>query len=144
MEKETDDQVAVAMVTGAKERFPQISLCSFDKGFHSPQNQQELKSQLATVVLPKKGRLSAVEQERESAPEFVAARRQHSAVESAINALGVHGLELCRDHGVHGFKRYVALAVVARNIQRLGAVVRNIEASKRGPYKKRSPIQLAA
>ena len=144
MVKETDDQVAVAMVTGAKERFPRLSLCSFDKGFHSPGNQQELKEQLATVVLPKKGRLSVADRERESAPEFVVARRQHSAVESAINALGVHGLELCRDHGLDGFKRYVALAVVARNIQRLGAIVRDLAETKRGPYRKRTPVALAA
>jgi hypothetical protein len=119
MVQETDEQVAVAMVKGAKERFPSLSLCSFDKGFHSPVNQQKLKAELTTVVLPKKGRLSVADRERESAPEFVAARQQHSAVESAINALRVHGLELCRDHGLDGFKRYVALAVVARNIQRL-------------------------
>ena len=144
MAQETDDQVAIAMVKAAKERFPGLSLCSFDKGFHTPDNQRELKSELATVVLPKKGRLSVVDRERESAPEFVAARRQHSAVESAINALGVHGLDLCRDHGLDGIKRYVALAVVARNIQRLGAVVRNMAATKRGPYKKRPPAQLAA
>lgn len=144
MERETDSQIAVAMVEGAKERFPRLSLCSFDKGFHTPGNQQELKAELTTVVLPKKGRLSAADRERESAPDFVAARQQHSAVESAINALGVHGLDLCRDHGLDGFKRYVALAVLARNIQRLGAIVRNSEANKRGPYKKRLPVQLAA
>lgn len=144
MAQETDDQVALAMVKGAKERFPCLSLCSFDKGFHSPGNQQDLKAELTTVVLPKKGRLSVADRERETTPEFVAARKQHSAVESAINALGVHGLDLCRDHGLDGFKRYVALAVVARNIQRLGAVVRKIEASKRGPYQKRPPAQQAA
>lgn len=144
MERETDDQVAVAMIKGAKERFPGLRLCSFDKGFHSPGNQQELKAELATVVLPKKGRLSVADRERESAPEFIEARQQHSAVESAINALGVHGLELCRDHGLIGFKRYVALAVVARNIQRLGAVVRTIAETRRGPYKKRQPDLLAA
>lgn len=144
MAQETDDQVAVAMVKGAKERFPRLRLCSFDKGFHSPGNQQELKVELTTVVLPKKGRLSVADRERESAPEFVAARQQHSAVESGINALGVHGLDLCRDHGLPGFERYVALAVVARNIQRLGAVVRTIAATKRGPYRKRLPALQAA
>ena len=46
-----------------------------------------------------------------------------SAVESAINALEVHGLDRCPDHGVDGFKRYVALAVEARNIQRIGAIL---------------------
>lgn len=144
MIKETDDQVAVAMVTGAKVRFPRLTLCRFDKGFHSPANQQELKDQLGTAVLPKKGRLSVADRDRESAPEFVAARRQHSAVESAINALGVHGLDLCRDHGIVGFKRYVALAIVARNIQRLGAVVRDLSETRRGPYRKRALTQLAA
>ena len=144
MVKETDDQVAVAMVTGAKIRFPRLTLCSFDKGFHSPANQKELKTELTTVVLPKKGKLSVADRERETAPEFVAARQQHSAVESAINALGVHGLDLCRDHGLHGFKRYVALAVVARNIHRLGAVVKSLEATKRGPYRKQVLEQLAA
>ncbi|MBU3947904.1 MAG: ISNCY family transposase, partial [Proteobacteria bacterium] len=31
-----------------------------------------------------------------------------------------HGLDRCPDHGLHGFKRYVALSVLARNIQILG------------------------
>ncbi len=74
---------------------------------------------------------------REDDPEFVRLRRQHSAVESAINALESHGLDLCRDHGIVGLKRYVAMAVVARNIQRLGAVIRQQERDRiRGPYKK--------
>jgi transposase, IS5 family len=144
MMRETDDQVALAMIKETKERFPRLNLCSFDKGFHTPVNQLELKEELGTVVLPKKGRLSVADRERESSPEFVEARRQHSAVESAINALGVHGLDLCRDHGIIGFKRYVALAVVARNIQRLGAIVRHLAANKRGSYKKREPDKLAA
>jgi hypothetical protein len=29
-------------------------------------------------------------------------------VESAINALEAHGLDICRDHGIDAFKRYVA------------------------------------
>ena len=57
------------------------------------------------VVMPKKGRLSAVDRAREGGLEFVTLRRQHSAVESAINALESHGLDLCRDHGIVGFKR---------------------------------------
>jgi hypothetical protein len=54
-------------------------------------------------------------------------RCQHSAVEPAINALEVHGLDRCPDHGIKGFKRYVALAVMARNIQKLGAELRKQE-----------------
>jgi transposase, IS5 family len=123
MEKKTDDQVTVSMVTEAKKRFPKLNACSFDKGFHSQENQNVLKEQLALVALPRKGKLSQQAQAVEQAEAFVKARRAHSAVESAINGLEVHGLDMCPDHGIDGFKRYVALAVVARNIHRIGAIL---------------------
>jgi hypothetical protein len=127
MQNETDDQITVSMVTEAQSRFADLTSCSFDKGFHSVANQQDLKKHLKLVVLPKKGRLNQQEKEHEYSAEFQAARRKHSAVESAINALEVHGLDVCRDHGIEGFKRYVSLAVVARNIQKLGAELRKQE-----------------
>jgi hypothetical protein len=140
MVKSTDDQVAFAMVGETKQKFPKLRAVSMDKGFYSPANQEVLKPRLDCVVLPKKGRLSQADKDRESDPEFVKLRKQHSAVESAINALEVHGLDKCPDHGLHGFKRYIAMAVVARNIQRLGAVLRQQEQEaaqrKRGSYKK--------
>ena len=123
MQKQTDDQVTVTMVTQAQQRFPHLNACSFDKGFHSPANQIALKAQLDLVALPRKGRLSKPAREEEQAEAFVKARRAHSAVESAINGLEVHGLDVCPDHGIDGFKRYVALAVLARNIHRIGAIL---------------------
>ena len=63
----------------------------------------------------------------ESSDDFVAARKAHSAVESGINALEVHGLDKCLDHGIDGFKRYVALAVLSRNIQKIGQIKRHGE-----------------
>ena len=123
MEKKTDDQVTVSVVTEAQQRFPDLRSCSFDKGYHSQANQQELKNHLDLVALPRKGKLSQLAQAEEQAEAFVKARRQHSAVESAINALEVHGLDVCPDHGIQGFKRYVALAVVARNIHRIGDIL---------------------
>ena len=39
-----------------------------------------------------------------------------------MESLEQHGLDRCPDHGIDGFKRYVALAVLARNVQRLGAL----------------------
>ena len=125
MEKITDDQVAGPITQQTKQKFPQLASMSFDKGFHSQKNQSELKEHVTLVVLPKKGRLSQEDKARETEPKFLGLRRQHSAVESAINALEVHGLDKCPDHGIQGFKRYVALAVVARNIQRLGALLRD-------------------
>jgi len=124
MQNTTDDKVAVPMVAATKAQFPSFNACSFDKGFHSPDNQKELKSHLDQVVLPKKGKLSKADQEREYAPGFMQVKQQHSAVESAINALEVHGLDKCPDHGIDAFERYVALAVLSRNIQTLGTIKR--------------------
>ena len=123
MQKQTDEQVAVPLVKTTKEKFPELYSCSFDKGFHSPSNQEELKQFLGTVALPKKGKLSKKDIERQYSKEFIIAKKNHSAVESAINALEVHGLDRCPDHGIHGFKRYVSLAVVSRNVQKIGSVL---------------------
>ena len=148
MEKQTDDQVTVAMVKETKQRFADLEACSFDKGFHSPANQRELQAHLRLVALPRKGKLSQQAHAIEHTEDFVKARHQHSAVESAINALEVHGLDRCPDHGIGGFKRYVALAVVARNIHRIGALLREQEkrrATRKARYADRdSPHKLAA
>jgi len=127
MQKETDDKIALEMVTATQEKFPGFKACSFDKGFHSPDNQRKLQEKLEQVVLPKKGRLSKGDKVREYADEFVYAKKKHSAVESAINALQVHGLNKCPDHGIEGFERYAALAVLSRNIQIIGGIVRDLE-----------------
>jgi hypothetical protein len=123
MENEADNQIALEMIREAKKKYPSLSACSFDKGFHSPENQLRLAELLDQVILPKKGRCNKQEQERENSPEFRTGRKQHSAVESGINALEVHGLDKCLDHGLEGFKRYIALAVVARNIQKMGCEI---------------------
>jgi len=127
MEQETDDYVAVQMAQETKERFAEFSSCSYDKGFHSPTNRERLEEILDSVVLPKKGKLSVPDKEREHSSLFVHARYMHSAVESAINAVENHGLDRCLDHGLEGFKRYAGLAVVARNIQILGHILQQRE-----------------
>jgi len=127
MEKQTDEKIAVAMVTEARMRFPELNSCSFDKGFYSPSNRQQLAEVLDRVVLPKKGKLSLKDKEIEQSEEFIHARHQHSAIESAINAVENHGLDRCLDHGIDGFKRYVALAVVGRNLQVLGHIIQQNE-----------------
>ena len=127
MQQEVDVEVAVLMIQETKQRFPALSSCSFDQGFHSPSHQRELSGWLETVILPKKGRLSKKDQERQQEVIFIEGRRQHAAVESAINALEVHGLDRCPDQGLPAFKRYVALAVVARNLQILGRYIQQQE-----------------
>lgn len=138
MEGETDDAVAVPMVEQTQRRFPGLKQCSFDCGFYTPDNRFKLRSLLEVSVLPSKGTPSSEEAAFEASDEFVAARRQHAAVESAINALEVHGLDRCPDHGIDGFKRYVALAVVARNIQQVGALLQKKEAATRKRRRKKA------
>ncbi len=135
MENQTDDQIAVAMVTDTKKKYDGLTSCSFDKGFHSPKNQQKLAPLLDQVVLPRKGRLSKEAQQIERSEDFIHSRRKHAAVESAINALENHGLDRCPDHGLHGFKRYVGLAVLSRNIQQLGAMLQK-QTTKKMPRSK--------
>nr|MBA3723204.1 ISNCY family transposase [Parachlamydiaceae bacterium] len=123
MQNQTDDQVAISMVDETQKRFPNFKVNSFDKGFHSPNNQEVLSEKLEFLALPRKGKLSKKARAIESSKEFRKARHKHSAVESAINALENHGLDRCPDHGICGFKRYVALAVVARNLQSIGVIL---------------------
>jgi len=131
MENQTDDQVSVFMVQESKRRFPELNQCSFDQGFHTPENQVKLRALLDHVILPKKGRLSKEQALHEHSGLFIQAKRQHSAVESAINALEVHGLDRCPDQGLEACKRYVALAIVSRNIQKLGAIIRDRNRQRR-------------
>ncbi len=131
MERQTDDQVAVFMVQESQTRFPALNQCSFDQGFHTQENQMKLRDLLDHVILPKKGRLSKEQALYENSELFIQAKRQHSAVESAINALEVHGLDVCPDHGLEAYQRYVALAIVSRNIQKLGAIIRDRNRQRR-------------
>ncbi len=119
-----DTDHAVPMVAAAQERFPELRAVSFDRGFHSPENRVRLDEMLDHNVLPKKGYRGRDERAREAGSEFVAMRRAHPAVESAINNLGHRGLDRIRARGPAGFARSVALAVVAMNIHRIGLLLR--------------------
>ena len=130
MEKTVDSEAAETLVAEAKKRFPDLQSCSFDQGFWSPENLARLQAVIPVPALLKKGRLSRADRERQESAEFLQARQGHQAVESGINALENHGLDRCPDHGLKGFKRYVALAVLGRNIQKLGAELRQQECAR--------------
>ena len=120
----SDVDFAVPIVEITKELFPDFCAVSFDRGFHSPANRARLDELLVDNVLPKKGRLSKADRDREQGETFAAMRRQHPAVEPAINNLEHRGLDRVRSKGRKGFARSVALAVVALNVHRLGRVLR--------------------
>lgn len=98
----------------------QIASLSFDKGFSCEEDRQLLELYIPEVIMPKRGKRNQKEQERESRPVFRALRHQHHAVESDINCLEHHGLNRCPDKGLHGFKRYAGLGVLAYNLHKIG------------------------
>ena len=122
-----DTDVAVPLVRACQQAYPELRSCSFDKGFHSPANRAALDGLLELNALPRKGRLSGKDKEREGAEEFAQARQQHPAVESAINNLERRGLDRVRTHGKAGFERTVALAVTAANLHRMGLLLQRRE-----------------
>ena len=124
MQKEVDSNIAELIVKQCQSNFPNFNSCSFDKGFDSADNQKKLGKILDNVIMPKKGKLSKERQEVEYDEQFIKDRYQHSVVESAINCLEHHGLDKCLDKGIEGFKRYVSIAIVGRNIQRIGYILR--------------------
>ncbi len=101
-----------------------IESLSFDRGFHSPENQEELAEIVPNLCLPKPGAKQSVEQNENAPPQFHRQRKRHSGIESAIGALqSGNGLKRCRDSSERGFRRYVALAVLGRNLHALGRLL---------------------
>ncbi len=129
--------VAVGIVEGAQGLYSGLSSGSFDKSFQSPANRTRLAKLLSCDAMPRKGRLSKAAKETEGAPEFVAAKQTHSAVESAINNLELRGLDRVMDRGAEGFKQMMGLAA---NVHRVGHILRDRE----GERLKAGPLLLAA
>ncbi len=121
------------MVSEAQARYPELRACSFDRGFHSPDNRIKLDALLDLNVLPRKGYLSRADREREAEEPFAAARRAHPAIESAINGLEHRGLDRVRSHGADGFARTVALSVLAAKLHRIGLLLQKRERKRRRP-----------
>ena len=122
---ESDVDLIPEIIGDTQEQYPELQGCSFDKGFWSPRGKVALDKVMEMPVLPKKGRLSKADKERESTGEFREARRKHPAVESAINNLEQRGLERIREKSKEGFARMVALSILASNVHRIGVIVRD-------------------
>ncbi|MFO1044490.1 MAG: transposase [Planctomycetaceae bacterium] len=123
--KETDRDVVVEQTKIVVDRLgDQLKSVSFDRGFHSPEIQDELAQLVPTVCIPKPGEKQAKTQVEQATVEFRAAHQRHSGVESAIGALQAgNGLERCHDRTERGFARCLALGVLGRNLQVLGKLL---------------------
>lgn len=101
-----------------------IQSASFDRGFHSPKNQEKLAKIVKHPCLPMLGTKQAAEQEKTATVEFRDARQSHPGIESAIGALqSGNGLERCRDRTERGFARYIGLGALGRNLHVLGKLL---------------------
>ena len=124
MEQEQDVDVAIPIITKVKKHFTNVYSASFDRGYYSPINQEELSTLVPKLILPKKGKVSKKEQDKiRGDQEYKNLRKKHSAVESNINSLEHHALDRCPDRGIEHFKKYVSMSVVAHNIHQIGSLV---------------------
>jgi IS5 family transposase len=123
--EEQDREAVVPQTRLLQERLQgAIEEASFDRGFHTPENQRELAEILAQPCLPKPGVKQAQTQAAQATLQWRAARRRHPGVESAIGALQAgNGLERCRDRSELGFARYLALGILGRNLHTLGKLL---------------------
>jgi hypothetical protein len=119
-----------------------ISSCSSDKGFFSKIDVQIMEMFEIKVMIPKKGKRSLTDLQKESDPAFIKARHAHSAVESNINELEHRGLDRCPDKGIKGMHRYAGLAVIGYNLRRIGQIL--IEKDRKEAARKATKHQRAA
>ena len=125
--KQVDNALVLPLLERLKEQFEQTlyELLSFssDKGFFTRLGKQAVEKEFKQAIIPKKGKKTAKQQQEESSADFVKLRHAHSAIESNINELEHSGLNRVPDKTLDGFKKYVALGVLAYNLKRLGRVV---------------------
>ena len=134
--------IDMAVVKDAKAKHPMLASCSFDRGYHSPDNQKKLAKELQQVTLPAKGRGTIASRAREASPEFKAAKKKHPGVESAIHRLECHGLARVRVRGKERFERTVELSILATNLHRLGRLLQKRD--RVTARRRRKPLPLAA
>jgi hypothetical protein len=102
----------------------EIESASLDRGFYTPQNEEQLSTIVAHPCLPPRHRNQYAERMANSSVEFRRARMRHSGVESAIGSLQRgNGLKRCRDRSELGMERYIGLAILGRNLHVLGKLL---------------------
>ena len=136
------DVVVEQTRTAQKRHRGKIRRGSFDRGFHSPQVQDELAKILEHPCVPMPGSKQAAEQEKTASVEFRNARQSHPGIESAIGALqSGNGLKRCRDRTEKGFERYIGLGVLGRNLHVLGKLLIAREAPQsQAAYSRRKQV----
>lgn len=120
-----DQDLVVPVMRQLQERMGgKIKSASFDRAFHTPENQKDLGEIVRTPCIACKGQEKGRQQQKEGTVAFRKARQNHPGIESGIGALqSGNGLKRCRDKSKRGFDRYAALGILGRNLQTLGKLL---------------------
>jgi len=102
----------------------QIIEASFDRGFYSRENAQQLSQIVRHPCMPAKSPSAFAEQLANESARFHTSRKRHPGIESAIGALqSGNGLKRCRDRTENGMERYIGFAILGRNLHVLGKLL---------------------
>lgn len=119
-----DRETAVPLAHALKGRYRNLTGISFDRGFHSPENQKALVEIVAEPCLPTTGEKALAAQEAAASATWHWLRRGHAGVEAAIGNLEDNrGCRRCPDKGRDGYARYLQTAVLSQNLITLGRLL---------------------
>lgn len=126
MDREANDADVVVEQTreAQKRHHGAIRTASFDRGFHSPENERQLQTIVEEACIAPRHPKQYAECIATASVQFHRLRQRHPGIESAIGALQAgNGLKRCRDRSEVGFERYLGLAILGRNIHVLGKLL---------------------
>ncbi len=126
MDRESHDADVIVDQTREAQKKHQgaIKTASFDRGFHTSENEEELAKIVDDPCVPPRPPKQYAERLANGSVEFHRLRQRHPGIESAIGALqSGNGLKRCRDRSEIGFERYLGLAILGRNIHVLGKLL---------------------
>lgn len=126
MDREARDAEVIVDQTRAaqKKHGGAIETASFDRGFYSRENEEQLKTIVEEPCVPPRHPQQYAACLKDGSVEFHRLRQRHPGIEPAIGALQAgNGLKRCRDRSELGFERYFGLAILGRNIHVLGKLL---------------------
>jgi hypothetical protein len=120
MDHQKDKDIVVEVADAMLYKYKSISSMSFDKGHWNKDNKELLELAIPQVILPKLGKRTKEEEDKEKSNIFKRLKNKHSAIESNINELEHRGLNRCPDRGYFHYTTYIALGICAYNLKKIG------------------------
>src|SRR6185312_14457103 len=97
------------------------TLVAGDRGTHHADNEQLARmAGVKHLVIPRSGRLTAAQRERERSRAWRRRYRFRAGIEGRISSLRRdYGLRRCAYHGEAGMERYVGWGIIASNLRHI-------------------------